>query len=314
MLSQGTLISLAVRSCRNWACLNLRGPKFSNSRLAPSGIITTHHQTRSISTAPINSGEYIGESGRSYKIEKTLQEETFPPRRVCLANAANDKFILKYIHPVNFSDLRELNRKLRDVSHVRLPQDILPEKSMFVFEYFTGHLLQLAQNDLPLQVTKRILKDALRGLAELHNKDIVHTLGDLEDAAYIPPGSAMIGKQAGNEMWRSPEAHASGPVNKPSDIFSFALVCIYAVHKRVIFAVGEEELGERINPLSIILERQISYFANEDGIDGLVKYLGDSPWVHIFQVIRYGFNSDNPHPEKRITADEALAHMWFEGA
>ncbi|EGE09504.1 hypothetical protein TEQG_08453 [Trichophyton equinum CBS 127.97] len=69
-------------------------------------------------------------------------------------------------------------------------------------------------------------------------------LGDLEDAAYIPPGSAMIGKQAGSEMWRSPEAHASGPVNKPSHIFSFALVCIYAVHKRVLFAVGEEELDE----------------------------------------------------------------------
>lgn len=34
----------------------------------------------------------------------------------------------------------------------------------------------------------------------------------------------MIGKQAGNWMWRSPEAHARGPVNKPSDVFSFALV------------------------------------------------------------------------------------------
>lgn len=34
----------------------------------------------------------------------------------------------------------------------------------------------------------------------------------------------MVGKQAGNWMWRSPEAHARGPVNKPSDVFSFALV------------------------------------------------------------------------------------------
>jgi hypothetical protein len=49
-------------------------------------------------------------------------------------------------------------------------------------------------------------------------------LGDLEDAAHIPPGSHMIGKHAGNWMWGSPEAHAKGPVNKPSDIFSFALV------------------------------------------------------------------------------------------
>lgn len=57
-------------------------------------------------------------------------------------------------------------------------------------------------------------------------------VGDLEDAAHIPPGSAMIGKQAGNWMWRSPEAHARGPVNKPSDIFSFALVvssCPYRI-------------------------------------------------------------------------------------
>lgn len=33
-------------------------------------------------------------------------------------------------------------------------------------------------------------------------------LGDLEDAAHIPSGSHMTGKQAGNWMWRSPEAHA----------------------------------------------------------------------------------------------------------
>lgn len=55
-------------------------------------------------------------------------------------------------------------------------------------------------------------------------------LGDLEDAAHIPPGSCMIGKQAGNWMWRSPEAHARGPVNKSSDIFSFALVVSFTTH------------------------------------------------------------------------------------
>ena len=117
----------------------------------------------------------------------------------------------------------------------------------------------------PLSTTTRILKDALRGIAELHDQNIVHTgkfpllakskslrlsLGDikadnilvnweesdngvtvqevqiknLEDAVYIPPGLHMIGKQAGNWMWRSPEAHARSSVNKPPDMFSFALV------------------------------------------------------------------------------------------
>jgi serine/threonine protein kinase len=49
-------------------------------------------------------------------------------------------------------------------------------------------------------------------------------LADLEDAAYIPPGSHIIGKQVGNGMWRSPKAHTSKSTNKSSDIFSFALV------------------------------------------------------------------------------------------
>ncbi|KAK2733738.1 hypothetical protein FQN57_001965 [Myotisia sp. PD_48] len=282
---------------------------------------------------------YTGQSGRTYKVEQVLQEETtFPPRQVYLANK---------LHGV--------------ASHVRLPQDTIPQKSMFVFEYLMGHLLHLAQKDLPLQVTKKILKDALSGLAELHDLDIVHTdikadnvfinwkeegggitidkvqLGDLEDAAIIPPGSAMIGKQAGNWMWRSPEAHARGPVNKPSDIFSFALVCIYAVHKRVIFAVGDEELDEGVDRLAIVLERQISYFAEEDSLKEFLKYLGDNPWVPIFGVIRDGFNKETPRqpfslwqgvdedlkslvcamtnfdPKKRITAREALGHSWFKG-
>ena len=62
-------------------------------------------------------------------------------------------------------------------------------------------------------------------------------LGDLEDAAHIPPGSHMVGKQAGNWMWRSPEAHARGPVNKPSDIFSFALVVSFRACKVLDFEV-----------------------------------------------------------------------------
>ncbi|KAF2176604.1 kinase-like protein [Zopfia rhizophila CBS 207.26] len=315
-----------------------------------------------MSPAPVDSKEHIGQSGRHYSIERVLQEETFPLRRVYLATAGDQKFILKYIHEVNFKDLQDINNRLRGgANHVRLVEDTILEKSMFVFQYFADHLLRLVQKDLPLAVTKRILKDALRGIAELHDQDIVHTdikadnvlidwkeyqdgmiiervqLGDLEDAAHIPPGSHMIGKQAGNWMWRSPEAHARGPVNKPSDIFSFALVCIYAVHLRVIFAVGEEELNEGVEPLAVVIERQISYFADEDGLSGFLKHLGDNPWVPIFEVTRDGFNKDNPRrpfslwkgvdedfknlicamtnfdPGKRITAREALAHKWFEG-
>ena len=49
-------------------------------------------------------------------------------------------------------------------------------------------------------------------------------IADLEDAAYVPDNCAIIGRQVGNWMWRSPEAHSSGQVQKPSDIFSFGVV------------------------------------------------------------------------------------------
>ncbi|KAK0827945.1 hypothetical protein LTS02_018344, partial [Friedmanniomyces endolithicus] len=82
----------------------------------------------------------------------------------------------------------------------------------------------------------------------------------------------------------------------------------------------------------------ISYFADEDGLSGLLRYLGDeSPWYQIFQVIKGGFGKEQPRkpfalwdgpnldedfkdlverltnfdPAKRITAQQALAHRWF---
>lgn len=111
--------------------------------------------------------------------------------------------------------------------------------------------------------------------------------------------------------------------------------CIYAVLKRVIFAVSEEELGEGEEKLAVVLERQISYFADEDGLNRLLMHLGDSPWCEIFKVTRDGFNKTNPRkpfalwknvdaefkdliagltnfdPAKRFTAHEALTHRWF---
>lgn len=53
-------------------------------------------------------------------------------------------------------------------------EDTAPDHSIFVFKYLKQNLLGLVQKNLPIAVTKRILKDALRGLSALHDKDIVH--------------------------------------------------------------------------------------------------------------------------------------------
>jgi serine/threonine protein kinase len=47
---------------------------------------------------------------------------------------------------------------------------------------------------------------------------------DLENAAYLPKGRCIKGMLAGNDNWRSPEAHFKGELNKPTDIFSFGVV------------------------------------------------------------------------------------------
>jgi serine/threonine protein kinase len=66
-------------------------------------------------------------------------------------------------------------RELRSCPYLRLSHDTVPELSMFVYKYFTDDLLSLVQKDLPITHTKRVLKDTLRGLAALHDQNIVHS-------------------------------------------------------------------------------------------------------------------------------------------
>lgn len=147
-----------------------------------------------------------------------------------------------------FSDLRKS-------PNVRVADDTIVDQPMFAYKYFKDHLLSFAQKDLPLPLVKRILRDSLRGIAALHEKGIVHTdikannimvdwdetdgnltvqrvqIADIEDAAYVPDYCAIVGRQVGNWMWRSPEAHACGRVHKPSDMFSFGIVVRFCATK-----------------------------------------------------------------------------------
>lgn len=68
-----------------------------------------------------------------------------------------------------------MQRALGSSRYLRVLQDTIPDRSMFVYKYLKDHLLFLVQRDLPMLLTKRILKDTLRGLAELHQQNIVHT-------------------------------------------------------------------------------------------------------------------------------------------
>ncbi|ORY18338.1 kinase-like domain-containing protein [Clohesyomyces aquaticus] len=257
-------------------------------------------------------------SGRRYLVERILQERPGPLGRVYLASGDSQQYVLKSVMQNDFTYFQYLYKDLQSSPYVRVADGAIPDKSMFAYKYFKDHLLAFAQEDVPVPLVKRLLRDSLRGIASLHGKNIVHTdikpnnimldwdVADLDDAANVPDDAAIIGRQVGNWMWRSPEAHASGP-----------------------------ELGEGEEKLVIVLERQLSYFSGLESLVGLLDYLGDSPWVQIFTVIAEGFDKKHPRapfalckdvdpefrdlvvkmtnidPKRWITVHEALGHHWF---
>lgn len=104
----------------------------------------------------------------------------------------------------------------------------------------------------------------------------------------------------------------------------------------VIFADNNPESTED-DRVGTVTFRQMSYFADEDGIDGLLQYLGeDNPMREVFEAIEDachdvdkepfaswqlpGLDNDfedlvmrltKLDPRKRITAQEGLSHRWF---
>jgi len=143
-----------------------------------------------------------GQSGRIYTIEKVLQEKELPPSHVYLAtyeypvpplkcipadtrahSAEDEKFVLKNVSKTSFINYQDIYQSLHDCPNLRVSCDTIPDQSTFVYKYFSDHLLSLAQENPPLPVVKRILKDALRGLANLHEKDVVHTGNQIQALA-----------------------------------------------------------------------------------------------------------------------------------
>ncbi|EGC48867.1 calcium/calmodulin dependent protein kinase [Histoplasma capsulatum var. duboisii H88] len=313
------------------------------------------------------SSELIGAAGCRYLFKQLIQER---PQlgRVWLATSGQDKFILKDIPKTIFSSFNEdIHPRFHESPFLRLPHDTIPDQQIFVYKYMDDDFLSLARKQISMQARKQILKASLQGIAELHSHDIVHLdikpdnimvnyhgtgketiveqvqVIDLENAAYLPKGQCIKGMLAGNDSWRSPEGHFKGKLGKPSDIFSFAVVCIYAMLGQVIFGADEDLKKHELQgafPHVIRLQRQVSFFGYQEGLNGLMKHVGDeeinrqvlgflwddrvadyhpykpfSDWPNVNDdkfkdVIHRMTNLD---PQKRATACEVLEHPWFAG-
>lgn len=88
-------------------------------------------------------------------------------------------FVLKEISQEWDTRLGIYERIGNNCPYLRNLVDTIPERQMFVFEYLEDNLLPLARQEqeqppVPPSVMKYILKCILKGLAELHSKDIIH--------------------------------------------------------------------------------------------------------------------------------------------
>lgn len=112
---------------------------------------------------------------------------------------------------------------------------------------------------------------------------------------------------------------------------------------RIILGVDEDfrlQESKGALPAFIRLQRQVSYFGDKEGVNGLMKHVGDEevnceilsmlwegrtdediPYVpfeewkdvddDVFKDLIRGLNGLDP--AKRLTARQALEHPWFEG-
>ena len=81
--------------------------------------------------------------------------------------------------PGDFDYQKDLQGRLTSCPNLRTLIDTIPDFEMLVYHFLAGDLLQITQKSLSDEARKGILKSALTGLAELHDRGIIHT-GELD--------------------------------------------------------------------------------------------------------------------------------------
>ncbi|KAI1131979.1 kinase-like protein [Nemania abortiva] len=259
-----------------------------------------------------------GDSGRVYEIEQILLERRKPLPCVYRARSGTMKYILKNLIKGEFEYQIEVQQLLSTSSNVRTFVDTHRESESFIYPFLIDDMLQFSQRKLSAEIRKKILRSALRGLADLHEKDMLHNdikpnnvlidyeeaaggditiksvqISDLDDVVIVPPGKYLRGPLCGNQLWRSPESWARSRQNQASDVFSFGIMMIYVMLKEMVFLVSDEQLNAE-DSWRYILRRHLSYFADQDGFNGFMEHIGEeNPFYERLLVLADDFSREN---------------------
>ncbi|KAF2278684.1 kinase-like protein [Westerdykella ornata] len=197
----------------------------------------------------------------------------------------NRPFVLKPVSQSIFEHLQEFRNEFENHTHLRIHIDQIEKENIVVYEYFKTDLLSLVENypALPITMRKTILKEVGLALAEIsmHAKNWIHldvkpnnfhleklALGDL-DCALKLKGERLLNDRTGNVMWRSPEGQRGKGVGKPSEVFSFALLCLYVITGVQIFDLNFEEVETEPEVVVYALKKHV----NVEKAGGLVTSL-----------------------------------------
>ncbi|PVH75002.1 hypothetical protein DL98DRAFT_593505 [Cadophora sp. DSE1049] len=233
---------------------------------------------------------------------------------------------------------------------LRMPIDFTPEDRIVVYPYFTDTLLDLMRADpaFPPVELKKVLRYVGEAIQEFHGKGWLHlvtdaTLGDF-GIAYKQVGATALrsGVALGNFMWRSPEGQTASVMTKASDIFSYGLVCIYALGGGDLLLLEDKQVLAELAKLGIsphedILTQHFAYFGPVN--EGLLKQVdsrGHSTLKKASATAELAVNTQpelrfevwgkdlgdaaldmisgmtNPDPTARLTIDQVLGCSWWQ--
>ncbi|KAK6836104.1 hypothetical protein PG987_006599 [Apiospora arundinis] len=215
----------------------------------------------------------LGESRRRYVRGELLHENAFGDNKVFKASSGNESFILKQESDSRALISQRLAYEFAGSHRLRLPIDVCPDDEMLVYPYYTDDLFNLIENNADLLVDEivKILRHVGESIQELHAKGWLHR--DIKpNNIFVNWTSDEQGKKTitnavlGNVMWRSPEQQCGSGITKASDIFSYGLVCLYALGGGDLLLLHDKELRTKLANIGVsaakreILTRHFTYF------------------------------------------------------
>lgn len=88
--------------------------------------------------------------------------------------AEGRKYILKNMIPGEFEYQLALQKRLSSCPNVRAVVDAIQNLDLFIYPFLDGDLLRLNQRSLSKDARRYILQSALHGLANIHDREILH--------------------------------------------------------------------------------------------------------------------------------------------